>query len=64
MAHIPITKIMTGSVQNILNTYDSATDTQLLAGESWYEQALYLAEDLADKHDLETVNVAYAIAAL
>jgi hypothetical protein len=55
---------MTGSTQNIIDSYESATDTQLLAGESWYEQALFLAEDLADKHDLEPVNVAYAIAAL
>lgn len=61
---IPITKIMTGDVQNILNTYDSATEVQLMAGEQWYFSALALAEELADKHDLETVNVAYAIAAL
>ena len=55
---------MTGDVQNILNTYDSATEVQLMAGEQWYFSALALAEELADKHDLETVNVAYAIAAL
>jgi hypothetical protein len=61
---IPLSEIMTGSTQNIIDSYESATDTQLLAGESWYEQALFLAEDLADKHDLEPVNVAYAIAAL
>jgi len=60
----PLSEIMTGSTQNIIDSYESATDTQLLAGESWYEQALFLAEDLADKHDLEPVNVAYAIAAL
>ena len=61
---IPISEIMAGSVQNILNTYESATDIQLLAGEQWYFAALALAEELADKHDLETVNVAYATAAL
>jgi len=61
----PLSEIMTGSTQNIIDSYESATDTQLLAGESWYEQALYLAEDLADKHQIESVeNVAYAIAAL
>jgi len=61
----PLSELMTGSVQNILNTYESATDIQLLAGESWYESALYLAETLAFDHDIESVeNVAYAIAAL
>jgi hypothetical protein len=62
---IPISEIMTGSTQNIIDCYESATDTQLLAGESWYEQALFLAENLAFDHDIESVeNVAYAIAAL
>jgi len=60
----PLSEIMTGSTQNIIDSYESATDTQLLAGENWYESALFLAEELADKHDLEPVNVAYAIAAL
>ena len=60
----PIGEIMTGSVQNILNTYESATDIQLMAGEQWYFAALALAEELADQHDLPVVNVAYAIAAL
>ena len=61
---IPITKIMTGSTQNIINCYESASEIQLLAGETWYHQALALAEELADKHDISHVNVAYAIAAL
>ena len=61
----PLSEIMTGSVANIIASYESATDTQLLAGESWYESALYLAETLAFDHDIESVeNVAYAIAAL
>ena len=62
---IPLSELMTGSAQNIIDVYESATDTQLLAGENWYESALFLAEELADKHDIESVeNVAYAIAAL
>jgi len=60
----PLSEIMTGSVANIIASYESATEIQLLAGESWYESALYLAEELGDKHDLEPINVAYAIAAL
>jgi len=61
---IPISEIMTGSTQNIIDCYESATEVQLMAGEQWYFSALALAEELADKHDLEPVNVAYAIAAL
>ena len=61
---IPITEIMTGSVTNIINTYERATDAQLMAGENWYFSALALAEELGDRHDLPIVNVAYAIAAL
>ena len=64
MAHIPITNIMTGNVQNIVNCYESATDAQQMAGENWYFAALALAEELADRHDLPVKNVAYAIAAL
>lgn len=62
---IPLSELMTGSIENIIGVYESATETQQLAGENWYESALALAEELADKHDIESVeNVAYAIAAL
>ena len=60
---IPISEIMTGSTQNIIDTYERATDAQLMAGENWYFAALALAEDLADRHNLPVENVAYAIAA-
>ena len=61
---IPIGEIMTGSTQNIIDCYESATDAQQMAGENWYFAALHLAEELADQHDLPVENVAYAIAAL
>jgi len=61
---IPISEIMTGSTQNIIDCYESATEIQLMAGENWYFAALHLAEELADRHDLPVTNVAYAIAAL
>ena len=61
---IPITKIMTGDVQNIIDCYESATESQQMAGENWYWMARHLAEELADRHDLPVENVAYAIAAL
>ena len=60
----PLSEIMTGSTQNIINSYERATEEQRMAGENWYFAALALAEDLADRHDLPVVNVAYAIAAL
>ena len=60
----PLSELMTGSTQNIINTYERATDAQLMAGENWYFTALALAEELADRHDLPVTNVAYAIAAL
>ena len=61
---IPISEIMTGSVTNIINTYERATEEQQCGGENWYWMARHLAESLADQHDLPVVNVAYAIAAL
>ena len=61
---IPISEIMTGSTQNIIDTYERATDAQQMAGENWYWMARHLAEELADRHSLPVENVAYAIAAL
>jgi len=61
---IPISEIMTGSVANIISTYERATEEQKIGGENWYWMAQHLAESLADQHDLPVVNVAYAIAAL
>tara|TARA_R110000796_G_C14453762_1_gene423735 strand:+ start:282 stop:878 length:597 start_codon:yes stop_codon:yes gene_type:complete len=61
---IPISEIMTGSVTNIINTYERATEEQQCGGENWYWMARHLAESLADQHNLPVTNVAYAIAAL
>ena len=61
---IPLSEIMTGSTQNIIDCYQSATEEQQLAGSNWYWMARNLAEELADRHDLPVENVAYAIAAL
>jgi hypothetical protein len=60
----PLAELMTGSTQNIIDVYESATEAQQIAGENWYWMARNLAEELADRHDYPIVNVAYAIAAL
>lgn len=60
----PLSELMTGSTQNIIDVYESATEAQQMAGENWYWMARHLAEELADQHNLPVENVAYAIAAL
>ena len=61
---LPIEQVFDGSDQNILDVLNQATETQIMAGENWYFLAQNLAQDLAEKHDLEWQNVAAAIAAL
>ena len=61
---IPLSELMTGSTQNIIDVYESATEEQQMAGSNWYWMARHLAEELADRHEYPVENVAYAIAAL